>query len=320
MLKRFLFLMVPLAAALTLASSPAHAQFLGHNFHGDFGLQSGSQPPPGFNLSIMYLRYSADVLRDKNGNEIRPDVPGTIATNGIAPGIYYVTEKKIFGANYGLMVFPAFTDNKLEVPVLSVDQEQSFGLTDLYIQPLNLGWHRERADFIAGFGLYAPTGRYDVAANDNRGLGMWSFEFFGGTTLFFDEAKSWSFATTAFYETHTDKKDTDIRVGDLLTLEGGFGKSFLEGALSVGVAYYAQLKVTDDDVGRDLEMLLDGRQLGKNRVYGFGPEVTVPIATKSKLIALINARYFWETGARTTLEGQTFTLTATFPIPSVALQ
>ena len=319
MLKRFSVTSL-LAAALVLASSPAQAQFLGHNFHGDFGLQSGSQPPPGFNLSIMYLRYSADILRDKNGTEIRPDVPGSVNTNGIAAGIYYVTEKKLFGANYGVMAFPAFTDNKLEVPILSVDQEQDLGLTDLYIQPLNLGWHTERADFIAGFGLYAPTGRYDVAADDNRGLGMWSFEFLGGTTLYFDEAKSWHFAATAFYETHTKKKDTDIKVGDLLTLEGGLGKSFLEGALNVGVAYYAQWKVTADDVGRDLEMLLEGRKLGKNRVYGIGPEATVPIATKSKLIALINARYFWEFGARTTLEGYTFLVTATFPIPSVSLQ
>jgi hypothetical protein len=320
MLKRLSFVTGTLTAALVLASSPARAQFLGHNFRGDFGLQSGSQPAPGLNLSVMYLRYSADVLRDRNGDEFRADIPGEVATNGIAAGIYYVTEKKFLGANYGFMAFPAFTDNKLEVPILSVDQEQDFGFTDLYFQPLNLGWHRERADFIAGFGVYAPTGRYDVADDDNRGLGMWSFELLAGTTLFFDEAKSWSFAATVFYETHTTKRDTDIKVGDLVTLEGGFGKSFMEGAVSVGLAYYGQWKVTDDDVGRDLEMLLEGRRLGRNRVYGFGPEVTVPIATKSKLIALINARYFWETGARTTLEGQTFLVTATFPIPSVPLQ
>jgi len=35
---------------------------------------------------------------------------------------------------------------------------------------------------------------------------------------------------------------------------------------------------------------------------------------------LLNARFFWETGARSTLEGTTLTVTATFPIPNVALQ
>ena len=45
-----------------------------------------------------------------------------------------------------------------------------------------------------------------------------------------------------------------------------------------------------------------------------------PIIRIWKLIGFLNARYFWETGARSTLEGNTFVFTATFPIPSVPLQ
>ena len=41
-----------------------------------------------------------------------------------------------------------------------------------------------RADFIAGYGFYAPTGRYEAGADDNIGLGMWSHEIQGGTTLY----------------------------------------------------------------------------------------------------------------------------------------
>ncbi len=48
--------------------------------------------------------------------------------------------------------------------------------------------------------------------------------------------------------------------------------------------------------------------------------MTLPIATKSKLFALVNARYLWETGARTHTQGQTLVVTATFPIPSVKLK
>ena len=147
---------------------------------------------------------------------------------------------------------------------------------------------------------------------------MWSFEPYVGASVFFDEAKTWSFATIAGYETHTKKKDTDIKVGDILTLEGGFGKSFMEGALSLGVAYNAQWKVTDDNLGQSIT-LPEGVRIGKHRVFAAGPEATIPIATKTKLIALINLRYLWDFGARTTLEGQTLVITATFPIPSVAL-
>ena len=45
--------------------------------------------------------------------------------------------------------------------------------------------------------------------------------------------------------------------------------------------------------------------------------MTLPIASKSELFALINFRYMWETGARRKTEGQTLVLTATFPVPSV---
>ncbi len=31
------------------------------------------------------------------------------------------------------------------------------------------------------------AGRYEDGADDNTGLGMWSFELFGGATVFFDE-------------------------------------------------------------------------------------------------------------------------------------
>jgi hypothetical protein len=305
---------------LVLVPGPARAQFLGHNFHGDYGLQSATQPPPGFWLAALYLRYDGDRLLDRNGDEVRidPEGRGEIDINSYVLGLWWVSKTKVLGANYSLAVFPAFTDNVLEAPILGLEQKTDTGFTDLYIQPINLGWHTQRADYMAGLGVYAPTGRYDPDANDNLGLGMWSFEIFGGATAYFDEKQSWHFATTAFYETHTEKEDSDITVGDILTLEGGLGKSFKEGAILLGAAYYAQWKITDDDLGFDLE-LPDGRSLGKHRVYGLGPELTLPIATKKRLIGFVNLRYFWEFGARTTLEGNTFTFTLNFPIPSISL-
>ena len=310
-----------IAIVLVTGAPPAWAQLSGHNFKGDFGLQSGSQAAPGFYLMPMYLRYDADTLRNRNGESIGidPDRRGELDVNAYVLGAVYVTERKILGGNYGFLVFASLTDNRLEIPILQLESGVDTGFTDLYLQPLNLGWHTSRADFTAGLGVFAPTGKYELGGSDNLGLGMWSFEFFGGTTLYLDEKKSWHLATTAFYETHTRKKDTDVKVGDILTLEGGLGKSFLDGAVSVGVAYYAQWKVTSDDFGLDFE-LPGGPVLGKHRVYGFGPELTLPIASKEKLFALVNARYFWESGARTTVEGNTFLVSVTFPIPSIRLQ
>ena len=317
--RRYLSLITLLVGLIALISNPLQGQFLGHNFRGDFGLLSGSQPEPSLYFAPMYVRFEADKLRNRFGDEIRPDIPGSVDSNAFVAGIWYVSDFKILGANYGFMVFPGFSDNVFEVPILGVDQRSDLGFTDLYFQPLNLGWVTERVDFTAGLGITAPTGRYDIEAEDNIGLGMWSFEPYVGASLYFDEARSWHFATIAGYETHTKKKDTDIKVGDILTLEGGFGKSFMEGALSLGVAYNAQWKATDDNLGQSIT-LPEGLRIGKHRVYGAGPEATIPIATKSKLIALINVRYFWDFGARTTLEGNALVITATFPVPSVQLQ
>jgi len=305
---------------LALLALPAQAQFGGHNLRGDYGLRSGSLAEPGFYVTPFFLDYAGDTLRNRDGRSIGidPERRGGLDARGYALVLTYVTDFKLLGANLGFMAAPSLANNALEIPILELEHQASTGFGDLYLQPFVLGWHFGRADVTAGLGLFVPTGRYDVRASDNLGLGMWSYEAFAGTTLFFDEKKSWHVATTAFYETHGKKKDSEAKVGDILTLEGGLGKSFLEGALSVGVAYYAQWKLTHDDFGLGFDLPGDPL-IAKHRFYGFGPELTVPIATKKKLFALLSARYFWETGARTTVEGNTLLVAVTVPIPSKSI-
>lgn len=306
-----------LALLLPLAG---HAQLNGHNTKGDFGLQAGTQAPPGFYLVPLLYDYRADTLRDQNGDR-RPLLTqgGDIDIQAAVLGLLWTSETKFLGGNYGLAIWPGFTNNALEAPIFGVDESTSAGFADLYIQPITLGWTVPRADFIAGLGVFAPTGNWEPAGSSNRGLGMWSYEVFGGTTVYFDEARTWHFATLAAYETHGKKDDTNIRVGDLLTLEGGLGKSFRDGAFVVGVAYYAQWKLTEDDLGLDFsgpnEILSN-----KHRVYGIGPEVTLPLASKRTLFGFLTLRYILETGARSMLEGNTFVAMFTFPRPAIPLQ
>ena len=93
-----------------------------------------------------------------------------------------------------------------------------------------------RTDLYRVLGVYAQTGPYDADSDANRGLGMWSYELYGGTTVYFDEAKTWSLAAFGTFETHSSKEGSKAKVGNIFTLEGGLGKSFMDGALSVGVA------------------------------------------------------------------------------------
>jgi hypothetical protein len=298
----------------------AVSQFSGHNSKGDYGMFSGTQSPPGWYLAApMFYRYSAPEFRDRNGDpQTAIEHGGSTEANALLLGAIWVSEHKVLGGNYSFVVFPGVTNNALGFPPTGVDTQTSSGLADLYVQPINLGWTTSRADFIAGVGVFAPTGEFEAGGESNRGLGMWSYELFAGTTLYFDEARTWSFAATAFYETHGKKDGTDIRVGDILTLEGGLGKSFMQGAASAGIAYYGQWKISDDDFGVELPTL-PNRRLGRSRVYGIGPELTVPLATKKALYGLLNLRYFWETGARSALQGNTFVATMSFPVPSIPL-
>ena len=292
----------------TLFSVQASAQLNGHNLRGDFGLASGSQPPPGSYLSPFYVNYDVDALLDRNGDRV--DRGGGIDVEAISLNYQWVSQKKLFGGNYSALVAPSWATNSLDSPFLETELETSWGLGDLYVQPLSLGWHRERADFIAGIGIFAPTGRYADGADDNTGLGMWSFEVFGGTTVFLDDAKSWHFATTAFWETHTEKENSNQKVGNLLTLEGGLGKSLKEGAITLGLAYFAQWKLSEDD----LEIAgAEDVPLNKHRVFGVGPELTFSIVRKEKPIGFINLRYLTDFGAESMTEGDTFTLAITFP-------
>ena len=309
-----------LAAVILLLILPlmSHSQLSGHNTRGDYGLLSGTQAPVGFyGVGVLY-DYRADTLRDENGDAL-PAIAGggSVDVRAAVAGFLVTTEFKLLGGNYGFAVYPAVTNNAVELPALQGETKTSTGLADIYIQPLILGWTTQRADFMAGLGLFAPTGRYEAGADGNRGLGMWSYEVFAGTTVYLDTARTWHFAATAFYESHSEKEGTDVRVGDILTIEGGLGKSFMDGAANFGLAYYAQWKVTSDDTGATPPA---DPLFGKHRVFAIGPEITLPLASQSKLYGFANLRYFWETGARSTLEGNTLVLTFTFPIPSMPLQ
>lgn len=312
--------------AAVWSAAPAFAQLNGENLLGDMGVKSGTQPAPGVYLSNIYYRYEADSIRDGEGHPLNVDRSGNASQtiNAAMPLVYWVTPKKILGANVAMMAVVPIAKGAIEAPGLGFSEQASVGLSDLYVQPLQLGWHFKQADAVAGVGLFVPTGRYSAGASDNLGKGMWSYEASAGGTLYLDKRRSFSLATTAYYETHSRKDGEvrvenvtlkDARVGDILTLEGGIGKSFLHGAASIGAAYYAQWKVTSDELG--LSGQAPGGPPAHHQVWGVGPEVTIPIATRSRLLSLVNVRYLFEQGARLKTQGNTLLITNTIPLGGI---
>ena len=253
-------LMLPaIACGLTLLIAvPAQAQLNGSHTLGDYGVQSGSQPQPGFYAALFYLRYDADTIKDADGNIVRPvpGSPGSLAVSAVAPLAWYVSKTKFLGANYGAMAVLPLANASIEAPAFALGETIGTSVSDLLVRPIDLGWHTARADVAAGLQLYAPTGRYEPGGSENIGKGMWTYEPFLGTTVYLDQKRTLSLAATAYWELHGDKKDTDVKVGQILTLQGGLGKSFLGGGLIVGAAYYGQWKLTEDQL---VEFELPGR-------------------------------------------------------------
>ena len=149
---------------------------------------------------------------------------------------------------------------------------------------------------------------------------MWSHDFQFGTTIHLDDKRAWTTSVLATYEIHTHKKDTDIKAGDILTIEGGTGKAFYEKVAgtavpritNVGVVYYAEWKVTGDTGFGPLidEALADI----KDRVFGIGGEVNV-FLPKPKL--LLGVRVVPEFGARTRTQGLTVLFTVGYQAKSL---
>src|SRR6185295_4556268 len=137
-----------------LAATPVFGQFTGENIRGDYGVNSGSQGPPGIYAILPYYQQNADRIKDSNGELVLPGVFQGFDVRLILPTIYGVTSKKILGGNYGFTIVPPFT---AFVPERASHQtgDNNWGISDLYVAPLNLGWAKNRADFIVGYAFNA---------------------------------------------------------------------------------------------------------------------------------------------------------------------
>ena len=101
---------------------PAHAQLNGSHTLGDFGVQSGSQPQPGFYAALFYLRYDTDTIKDADGDIVglSQASPASLAVGAVAPMVWYVSKAKLLGANYGAMVVFPFANASLEAPAFQL--------------------------------------------------------------------------------------------------------------------------------------------------------------------------------------------------------
>lgn len=303
---RHLMMMVIVLLATGGLPRAAGAQLLTQHIKGGVGLKVGSQPPPGgYVVGPLLYFYNTDTVKDRNGDE--PPINADITSVFFGAGYSHVTTKKFLGGQYGFTaVFPVGANNRLQGT--EIDANPGAGLTDSAFTPISLGWHFKRADVLAGFSIFAPTGRYTDGADDNTGLGMWGWEPLIATTVYLDANRRYHAATELSFDFQSKKEDSETKVGNQLNLEGGVGGDFLKGGLTTGLAYYAAFKVSDDEIEGLPGILIRG----KNKVLALGPEATLAIAARNKVYGFLTVRYFWEVYARTATQGSALLIQATF--------
>jgi len=284
--------------------SQAAAQYRETYLPGLIGLDGGTQAPPGLYLANLNYIYPTDVIKNDNGDNInRAGLSLTSFMEAVA--FVYVTNVKIFGGNLGGQVLIPWMRNRIQLN--SLDANPDLGYSDTLWQPLQLGWHKEKADFVFGYMIAFPTGRQSPAS----GLDQIEHILQAGTTVHLDKAKSWAAAVMFSVSFDQTKQHSDVTVGDAGTFEWGVGKTFMHKVNNpipvvwkLGAVGYGQFKITEDS-GSDIPLALRGF---KDRVFGIGAEFNILLPWTG---TIIDVKYTREFGARVRTEGQAIVISIT---------
>jgi hypothetical protein len=206
---------------LLLASAgPSQAQTLpplrGAYPPGFNATNSGVMPEPGLTYSNTFMNYSF--------NQVTCLHCGTIASQFDAAVFVdinvfmWVSKTKILGGNYALVAGLPFSNSALSLAGLGPIAGGG-GFADSFYQPATLGWHLKRADLMAAYAIFAPTGKFTAGATNNTGAGHWTNAPTAGETLYLTKNKATAFSAYQMYEFHTTQQGTNIHPGQTFDLD-----------------------------------------------------------------------------------------------------
>jgi len=186
-------------------------------------------------------------------------------------------------------------------PEAGVDR---LGMADPYIQPIRLGWRKERFDLVTSYGIYLPTGKSALAGGSGVSSGQITHEFSAGGSRYFKE-KTRFLTALASYQLNMRQRGIDITRGDTVQIEGGMGTKLFGQLAETGLAGYALWQVRNDR-GAEVPPPLRG---ARDRVYGLGPEAAIVLKA---IHGQVRVRYEWDIGARARPQGHIFVVGINF--------
>ena len=299
--------LVAICVALLLLTTTAGAQDLGHKLPGLLGLDAARIPEPGLYLVYRLASYEAEELRDRDGHLI-PTAPFNLLGVANAFGASYTTrvsQSRVFLTTTVGWPIARIKRDVEDRPEARVDR---FGLGDPYVQPVRLGWRNGRADVVASYSIYLPTGRSALAGGKGVSSGQITHELSSGGSLYFKDRTSFLTAL-ASYQLNTRQRGIDVTRGDAIQIQGGVGTRLFGQLAEAGLAGFAFWQVRDDR-GADLPPVLRG---ARDRVYGLGPEAAIRLKA---IRGQVRVHYEWDIGARARPQGHIFVAGINFRAPS----
>ena len=286
--------LLAICLVLLLHSAAAYAQNLGHKLPGLLGLDAGRIPEPGLYVIDRAGIYDADKLRDRNGRLIGPlnlvaysNAFGLSYTFKLTDGIFLTTT--VGGPIAGI---------KLDLGNRQQANLDLLGLADPYIQPVRLGWRKQRFELVTSYGIYLPTDKSALAGGSGISSGQITHQFSAGGAGYFKDRTRFLTAL-ASYQLNMRQRGIDITRGDAVQIEGGLGTKLLGSRLETGIASYALWQVRNDR-GANLPPVLRG---ARDQVYGIGPEAAMVVKA---IHAQVRIRYEWDIGVHARPQGQIF--------------
>jgi hypothetical protein len=238
---------------LVCSGVPSSAQQKGQWVPGQFGLNAGAIPDPGFTYQNLALNYSADALNNGSGNRI-PGITGTYQFWVDENIFLYVPKYKFLGGYFAPWASVNLANGSLVADIIGSNLSGNGGgkgLADTVVAPFNMGWHFSRLDLSAGYAFTAPTGRFTLGASNNVGSGYWGNNLISGATFYVTKNKGTSANVYMDWEGHGKKSGTNITPGQAVTMEWGLGQALplnkeLTKIVQIGFVGYDQWQVSNN--------------------------------------------------------------------------
>jgi len=247
---------------------------------------------------ILGAKYAAYASIPAMKNRLTADLKADAALNIGIDGTASLTTPRgnMFERSTGVQrtftrEYSAFKDDELT------------SLGDIFVQPVWLGWNGKHFAASFGYGLYMPTGNYDVSALDNTGLGYWTNQFQAAGAWYPWEHQGTAITLATTYELSSNKEDKDVRPGDRFTLNYGVSQYLplnKEQTIlaEVGICGYNNWQVSDDK-GTDV-----AEPDVHDRVFGYG--VQLGLAFLKPIMANVALRWTHQYSAQDGFQGDSY--------------